>query len=406
MEDATPTESASDATAESTSAAAPPPHHKINIRQVKQKTLALLTELYRTETGDVKRMAMSLLQTLYTIEDHQVAEMNGKIQKLMMLIEEQKREQAELEEASLAGSHDSLSVGMEGGPRSRSRSRSLTEESNISQKVVLGSPASVSTAEETSENKDDSSSTESQQSSEKLEENNLVKRWQEKLGNFRKAEPKKETDDVDTTCINITTNNVQNNWREKIGNFRKAEPKKDTDDVTATNDDDDNNDNNNNNNDDVQQNNWRESMSTKMDASRERVAKGWRESTTKLQQGWKEQQEKRNNNKMAMMMTVDATKTEDTADAGSVSTEGSSSPSSPVGSEANPASASKDGDDLLHVIRNVVKNGVDSKKSRESLELALNLRREKARSRWAETRAKWKWPTRPATSAAQAQEAS
>lgn len=194
---------------------------------------------------------------------------------------------------------------------------------------------------------------------------------------------------------------MQNNWREKLGNFRKAEPQKENDDddddevVTTTN-------NNNDDDDDVQQNNWRESMSTKMDASRERVAKGWRESTTKLQQGWKEQQEKRNDNKMAMM-TVDASKTEDTADSGSVSTEGSSSPNSPVGSEANPASASKDGDDLLHIIRNFVKDGVDSKKSRESLELALNFRRERAQSRWAETRAKWKWPTKPATSAAQAQ---
>jgi hypothetical protein len=64
-----------------------------SISKVKQKALALLTDLYKTETGDVKRMAMSLLQTLYAVEDEElIAEMEVKIQKLLEMINEQKNE--------------------------------------------------------------------------------------------------------------------------------------------------------------------------------------------------------------------------------------------------------------------------------------------------------------------------
>jgi hypothetical protein len=64
-----------------------------SISAVKQKALALLTEVYKTETGDVKRMAMSLLQTLYAVEDEELMpEMEVKIQKLLKTINEQKNE--------------------------------------------------------------------------------------------------------------------------------------------------------------------------------------------------------------------------------------------------------------------------------------------------------------------------
>mmetsp|Transcript_41431 Transcript_41431/g.99801 ORF Transcript_41431/g.99801 Transcript_41431/m.99801 type:complete len:368 (-) Transcript_41431:238-1341(-) len=365
MEDNTETISETNASSSTSSTSADSdPNHTVNIREVKHKTLALLTELYRTETGDVKRMAMSLLQTLYTIEDQeQVAEMNGKIQKLMKLIEEQKREQAELEEASLAGSHDSAGFHINVG----TRSRALTDESNLSADkqvtvVQTGSAASASDDEI-------SSAGHSLDSSEK--ENNLMKRWQEKFENFRvKQESRKQ--------VVVTTNQSDDNNHET--------PKT------------------NNNNNNVGVNQWRENMSTRMDASRERWANGWRESTSKIQQGWKER------NQQILAKTTEDTADDDDNDNASVSTEGSSSPPSPVsgGSAASSVATNNSNnnkennkeDDLLLVIRNFVKDGVDSKKSRDSLELALNIRRQKARNRWAETRAKWKWPN----NAAQAQE--
>jgi len=303
---------------ESSSAA---PVHVVNIREVKQKTLALLTELYRTETGDVKRMAMSLLQTLYTIEEQeQVTEMNTKIQKLMQLIEDQKREQAEMEEASLAASQDSSNNSADNYHYFIPRSRAHTEDSNQS---------SSDTKLTTSASKDDKDETDAS----KLKENTLIKRWHEKLESMRKTEPTKSEKDA---CPSSSSSQLP-----------------------------------------MQQ--WRESMSTRMDASRERLANGWKESTTKLQHGWKQRK----------IADVEAKPTEETLDdAGSVSTEGSSTPPSPNGSstttEEHPV-------DLLQVFRNVVKDGIDSKQSRESLEMAISVRKEKARNRWAETRAKWKW---------------
>lgn len=307
-------DSCTSASSESSSA---DPVHVVNIREVKQKTLALLTELYRTETGDVKRMAMSLLQTLYTIEEQeQVAEMNTKIQKLMQLIEDQKREQAEMEEASLAASQDSTNNGADNYHYFTPRSRAHTEDSTQSSSDIKLA---------TSSSKDDKDETDAS----KVKESTLIKRWHGKLESMRKTEPNKSETDASP-----------------------SQPPR-------------------------QQ--WRESMSTRMDASRERLANGWKESTTKLQHGWKQRK----------IADVEAKPTEDTLDdAGSVSTEGSSTPPSPNGSssttEEHPV-------DLLQVFRTVVKDGIDSKQSRESLEMAISVRKKKARNRWAETRAKWKW---------------
>jgi hypothetical protein len=344
MDPTDPSELTEISTSSSSEDAPTAPVHKVNIREVKQKTLGLLTELYKTETGDVRRMAMTLLQTLYTIEEeHQVQEMNGKIQKLMKLIEEQKREQAEMEEASLAASSHDDDIGV----IHNNRSRAHTEES----KESMDSIAETQTI-------DKSPTTFA------IQENPILKRWQEKLGNMRKP-------DTEAT-EEITPNDHSNDDDDDLSNDSSQQQLQQQPQAIPQ---------------------WRQSMTTKMDASRERWANGWKESTTKLQQGWNKKQ-----------VLVEAKPTEEESENSSVSTEGSSPPPSPTSLESTPQEKEEPKpDDLIKVFKNAFKDGIDSKQSRESLELAINVRKEKARHRWAETRAKWKWNNNNNNAATEAQ---
>jgi len=164
-----------------------------NIREVKEKTLTLLTSLYKTETGDVRRMAMSLLQTLYTIEDQeQVAQMNGKIQKLIKLIQDQKREATEMEEASIAraNSHDSLDM--------------LDEAPALADETYLGED--ISDEKSASDNDKDGSVTSTQSQASK---GGQGKRWKWQ-GKFRKSEPAQTNEENEASQTNAT----QKNWKE------------------------------------------------------------------------------------------------------------------------------------------------------------------------------------------------
>lgn len=169
------------------------PENTVNIREVKEKTLTLLTSLYRKESGDVRRMAMSLLQTLYTIEDQsQVAQMNEKIQKLMNLIEDQKREAAEMEEASIANSHASFDTFDE--------APALTDETN------LGEHVSISGEKPATDDEEGGSVTSTQSQASKGGEGNRW-RWQ---GKFRKPEPARSNEENEAPQRNV----AQRNWKE------------------------------------------------------------------------------------------------------------------------------------------------------------------------------------------------
>jgi hypothetical protein len=302
---------------------------------VKQKALALLTDLYKTETGDVKRMAMSLLQTLYAVDDEElITEMEVKIQKLLEMINEQKNETTNFEIDAPEENPDAL-----------------TEEKNESPKPKEGGDDS-----------DNSPSAEEDPNSEDPSAKDL-KEFSELDGGKGNAEKDQGA------FVRQAMDDKKWKWpnREMMENFRKPALRQSKEKLIKG---------------------WRESTSkieTKIDnidfrSSREKIINGWRESTTKLQ---------------TLTRRNTGTKDDDSSSDVSETTEVSSNPSSPVASENPPSresSTKEDDDDLLNVIRLFVKEGDPN--SRASLEQALSTKKQNAKNKWTETRAKWNWPMR------------
>jgi hypothetical protein len=316
-----------------------------SISAVKQKALALLTEVYKTETGDVKRMAMSLLQTLYAVEDEELMpEMEVKIQKLLKTINEQKNEATTFEIDA-----------PEENP-SESAPDALREEKNESPKPTEGvDDSDNSPGVEEDSNTEDSSAKDLKEFSElDGEEENAGK----DQGAFVKQAMLQKEDSKRWKWPNL----------EMMENLRKQDFKQSKENLIKG---------------------WRESTSkieTKIEnidfrTSRERIINGWRESTSKLQ---------------TLTRRNMGTKDDDSSSDISASTDVSSDPPSPAASENPPSRESRESstkeDDLLDVIRLFVKEG--NPNSRASLEQALSTKQQNAKNKWTETREKWNWPTR------------
>jgi hypothetical protein len=313
-----------------------------SISKVKQKALALLTDLYKTETGDVKRMAMSLLQTLYAVEDEElIAEMEVKIQKLLEMINEQKNEATTFEIDAPEQNKP------EGAPDA------LTEEKNESPKPKRGVDDS-----DNSPSPEEDPNTENP-SAKDLKEFSVLDGGKENAGKDQGAFVKQA----------MLQKQGSQRWKwpnlEMMDNLRKPDFQQSKEKLIKG---------------------WRESTSkieTKIEnidfrSSREKIINGWRESTTKLQ---------------TLTRKNMGTKDDDSSSDVSENTDVSSNPPSPAASENPPSreSSTKE-DDLLNVIRLFVKEGDPN--SRASLEQALSTKKQNAKNKWTETRAKWHWPMR------------
>eukprot|EP00980_Cylindrotheca_fusiformis_P009400 scaffold2053_cov112-Cylindrotheca_fusiformis.AAC.15 len=313
-----------------------------NIREVKQKTLELLTELYKTETGDVKKMAMSLLQTLYTVEDQdQISEMEVKIKKLLKMVNDQKNEdmgQFEIDDQE------------EDGPSPEVVSARAASE--LPKTVSNETDASPVAEDNSSANKDDSNPDGKNQADlvqEAMVQKDGGRRW--KWPNLEAIEKIQKRD------FTQSKEKIIRGWREST---TKIESKIENIDFRAP---------------------------------RERIINRWRESTSKLQvlarrrnMGDPETNaSKEDDDNKTSTKKENHNEDDDSSSEHSATTEASSNPPSPT-------THTMEADDLLNVLRNFVKEGDPN--SRASLEQALSNKRQTARDRWSATRAKWRWPVK------------